>query len=393
MASRSFADELARELGGWVADGIVNAEQAAAIRGRYEDAAAVEGRSRAVGALATVGGLAVGIGVVLFFAANWDGIPRLARLALLVAAIVGVYAAGFELRERRSRPAIGDAFSLLGVLLYGASLFLVGQMYNVEAHDPLALLLWAAGAAATALVVRSRAMAAVAVATFGAWLGFEYALASDDAGGDTWAAVPAVAVCYGAALYGAGVAADRQLAASGFAPVMRALGVPLVAAGLFVFTFAEAADELGSGARDLAGWPLAGLVLLVGAALAATAALATTRRATATAEAAAIAVAVGLFPLALALGDVHAAVYAVAFNLVFAALALGALYVGYQNDEPWLVNVGIVMVALDLVGRYVDVFWDALPRSLGLIGGGALVLALAFVLERRRRDLLERMRA
>lgn len=393
VASQAFAEELGRELDGWVRDGVVSAEQAAAIRRRYRDAGVAAGRGRAVGALATVGGLAIGVGVVLFFAANWDGIPRLARLVLLVAAVAGAYAAGFELREHRSRPALGTSLFLVGVLLYGASLFLVGQMYNVEAHDPLALLLWAGGAAATALVVHSRAIAAVAVSAFGGWLGFEYALASEDAGGGTWIAAPALAVFYGAVLHGVAAAAERQLRASGFATVMRALGPPLVAAGVYVFTFAEAADELGSGARDLGGWALAGLVVLAAATLLAAAALAATGRATAPAEGAALAVAVLLFPLALGLGDLHEVVYAVLFNLVFAALALGALYVGYRNEEPWLVNAGVVMVAADLLGRYFDVFWAALPRSLGLIGGGALVLVLAYVLDRRRRDLLERMRA
>ena len=44
-----------------------------------------------------------------------------------------------------------------------------------------------------------------------------------------------------------------------------------------------------------------------------------------------------------------------------------------------------------LVARYFDVFWSALPRSLGMIGAGLLVLGIAWVLERQRKRLLERM--
>ena len=83
--------------------------------------------------------------------------------------------------------------------------------------------------------------------------------------------------------------------------------------------------------------------------------------------------------------------WAVLFNVLFAAIALGIVYAGFLNDEAWLVNLGVVFVAVDLVARYFDVFWDALPRSVGMIGAGLLVLAIAYVLERQRKRLLERM--
>ena len=54
-------------------------------------------------------------------------------------------------------------------------------------------------------------------------------------------------------------------------------------------------------------------------------------------------------------------------------------------------NLGVAFVAVDLVARYFDVFWSALPRSVGLIGAGLLVLGIAYVLERQRKRLLERM--
>ena len=85
--------------------------------------------------------------------------------------------------------------------------------------------------------------------------------------------------------------------------------------------------------------------------------------------------------------------YALLFNLLLAAVALGTIYVGYMSDETWLVNFGVVIVAADLIARYFDVFWSALPRSLGMIGAGVLILGIAFVLERQRKQLLTRMDA
>ena len=395
MADRSFAGHLSRETEAWVAEGLVSAEQAEAIRRRYAGARE-ERRSSATTALAVIGAVAVGLGVIGFIAANWDGMSHGVRLVLLTAAVAGSYAAAYQLRERTgSRPRVGEALYLLGVLLFGASLFLVGQMYNVQAHDPLALLLWSGGATATALVVRSRAIAATAVLIFTAWIGFEFGLALDDAGGDAFAAFPVVAVFYGGALYGLATAAQERIrehwfASSGFPESGRGVGLPVAAAGLFIFTFSEAADELSQAADGLGGFVLAGFVLLAALAFAGAGALALSHRPSGRYEAGALAAVLATMLVAMTAGG-DGDVYALVFNLLFAAVALGVIYAGYLSDEPWLVNLGVVFVAVDLVARYFDVFWSALPRSLGMIGAGLLVLGIAWVLERQRKRLLERM--
>ena len=397
MADRSFAEQLSRESAAWVADGIVSAEQAAAIQGRYESARE-ERRGRATAALAAIGAIAVGFGVIGFFAANWEEMSHGLRLLLITVALAGTYGAAFHLRERTGRsPRVGEALYVLGVLLFGASLFLVGQMYNVEAHDPLALLLWAGAATATALVVRSRVLAAVAALIFTGWVGFEIGLAVDDrGGGDRYAALPVAAVFYGSALYGLATAAQERIRApwfaeSGFAEAGRRIGLPVAAAGLFVFTFSEAADELGPGGDELDGLLLVPFLLLAALALAGAGALVLAARPSGRYEAGAITLAIATLLLALAAGG-DGDVYALVFNLLFAAVALGIIYVGYLSDEPWLVNLGVLFVATDLIARYFDFFWSALPRSVGMIGAGVLILGIAYFLERQRKRLLHRMR-
>jgi uncharacterized membrane protein len=397
MADRSFAAQLDRESEAWVAEGLVTPEQAAAIRGRYPDARE-ERRGSATTALAVIGGVAVGLGVIGFVAANWDGMSHGARLALLTVAVGGSYAAGFHLRDRTgSRPRVGEALYLVGVLMFGASLFLVGQMYNVQAHDPFALLLWAGGAVATALVVRSRVIAAVSVLIFTGWVGFEFGLALDDAGGDSFAAFPVVAVFYGGALYAFSTAAQERLgghwfARSGFLEAGRGVGLPVAAAGLFVFTFSAAAEELSGAGDQLDGFLLAGFVLLGVLAFAGAGALATGSRPSDRYEGGTLFALLATMVVALFVGG-DGDLYALLFNVLFAVVALGMIYAGYLSDEAWLVNLGVVLVAVDLIARYFDVFWSALPRSVGLIGAGLLVLGIAYVLERQRKRLLARMAA
>ena len=105
MADRSFAGQLSRESEAWVAEGIVSAEQAAAIRGRYADARE-ERRGSATTALAVIGAITLGVGVIGFVAANWDGMSHGVRLALLTVVVGGSYAAGFPpARPHRQPPA------------------------------------------------------------------------------------------------------------------------------------------------------------------------------------------------------------------------------------------------------------------------------------------------
>lgn len=397
MAERTFAERLGRETERWVADGLITAEQAAAVRARYAGAAHAEPRGRAAATLAVIGAVAVGVGVIGFLAANWEAMSHGLRLALLTAAVGGSYAAGYELRERTGRlPRVGEALHLLGVLLFGAALFLVGQMYHVEAHDPLALLVWAAAAVAVALVVRSRAIAWAALLIFTGWVGFEAGTALEDSDEDA-TGIAVLAVFYGGALYGLGtVALERVRAAwiaeTGFASAGRRLGLLLAAVGLFVFTFAEATDELAGTGRSLDGWLQAALLLVAALALASAVALALSRRPSGRWESGAFALAVVVLLVGVFAGG-DGDVYAIVFNLLFAAFALGMIYAGYVNDETWLVNAGVALVAIDVVARYFDVFWSALPRSAGLIGAGILILAIAYVLERQRKQLLDRMDA
>jgi uncharacterized membrane protein len=385
---------LGEEVTAWVREGIVSKTQAEAIRRRYATGAVARRRGRVIEALATVGAAVAGLGIVLFFAANWDGIPRPARVLLLLATVVGAYVGGFWLRDvRGSQPRVGAALLLLGGIAFGASLFLVGQMYHVQAHDPLAFLALAAGTAATAWIARSQALAVLALTAGGAWLVYEAAVAGPGEDVDTIVYLPVVAALYGAALYGFGTGLADRLGP--FAAPARWLGAAAGISGPFVLTFRGVVAELVR--RDPLGvWLGSALVLLGLAAVAGAVVLVLwSGRSTAVYEASAVAATAVLVVLAVLVpgsadgGD--PVPYPILFNVLVAALALGAVIVGYANDEQWLVTGGLAWIGIDLVARYLDFFWDLLPRSLVFVGVGAGILVLAFVLERQRRSLFERM--
>jgi uncharacterized membrane protein len=364
----SFEERIAAEARAWAEEGLVSPEQADAIAARYADTERVRRRDRFVQTLAFVGAIGVGLGVILFFAANWDAIPRFTRLAMLVIGIVALYAGGD--RVSQARPRIGHALLLLGCLLFGASLFLVGQMFNVSTHEPLAFLLWAAAAAAGAVILRSEPFAGLAAITFGGWVIFE--LADADVGEAIVVALPV----YGVALYAGGTRFGIE--------VLRRLGAATVFALLFPLTFGDIADEIPDFAT--AGAATAAVAALTAAAVALAAALALMRgRQTAPWEAGACVAVVALFLLATVL-DLGPLVP----NVALVALALGAVAVGYSAAEPWLVALGIGAVAVEAAIRFFDYFARIMPRSVAFLIGGAFVLALAWALERNRDRLVRR---
>ena len=385
--------ELDHELDAWTAEGLVSPEQAAAIRSRYAREAPAATRGRIVRVVSAIGAVVAGLGVVLFVAANWDGMPRPTRVVLLLALLAAAYGGGYVLRERRgTHPYVGEALYLLGGLAFAAEIFLVGQMYHVDAHWPLAFLAIAILTGAVAAVVRAQALAALSLVALGVWPLAELL----ELDGDSGLYAPVAAALYGCALYGLGTGDRGVLARSGFRAPMRALGVPLLLLGTFVFTFAPAhaaIDDAPVGGQALAA--LVALAVAAGGGAAALALLPDGRR-TAPWEAAALLASTFLILLAVLAPETTAegggVIYPLLFNLLFAALALGTIVVGYVEDEPALVAVGVVAVGVDVLARYFDFFWDFLPRSIGFVGAGVLLLGLAWLLERQRSRLVGGLR-
>jgi uncharacterized membrane protein len=380
MSMGRFEERLARELRAWTSDGLITEEQAQAIGARYAERAVEERRGRLVSVVAIVGAVVVGLGVILFFAANWSAIPHLVRLAMLVTLVVGAYAGGDALRA--TRPRVAHALVVLGVLLFGTSIFLVGQMENVSTHDPLAFLLWAGAAAAMGTLWRSMPLATLAILLFAAWQGHElfFGLPDSVAGAST----APLAALYGAALYAVGAGFAPRLAPLGFTAPMRALGVLFASVPLFAYSFGGVAHEIRDENPLGHGRTVVLAFLLCAAAIVGVAALARTRPR----EGMGIA-AVGALGLLPAVLDVPSGLYVVAFGL----LALGLIVAGVESEEEWLVNVGVLFIGVELLARFFDLFGRMLSRSGAFVVTGLLLLGLAWTLERGRARLVGRIRA
>lgn len=163
---------LLAEIDRWKTEGVVTPEQAVQLRQRYEQPAAPARESVPWGLLvfATAGAIVIGLGVILLFAYNWDAIPKLGKLALILASVVGAHAAGIRLLAREGwQPKLGEALAALGTMFYGAGIWLIAQLYNIDEHYPNGFLFWALGALAMAWGIRSTANGLLALVLLTIW--------------------------------------------------------------------------------------------------------------------------------------------------------------------------------------------------------------------------------
>lgn len=166
MLTGSYRKRLEADLTRWVGEGLVTAESAGAIRRSL----AAEGGFRLPALLGLFGGLLIAASVSAFVAANWEAMPRLVKLAMILAGVVGALGMAARL-ERRGSATGADAAATCAVLIFGAGIALVGQMYHLPADWPAGALMVALGGLAVAFLMGSNGALVVTFVALCAWSG------------------------------------------------------------------------------------------------------------------------------------------------------------------------------------------------------------------------------
>lgn len=96
-----------------------------------------------------------GAGIFSFIAANWAGMTKLVKIMIILISMIISYTAGWHLKENLELSKTGEMFILLGSIIYGAGIFLVAQMFNIQANWPDGFILWMIGTIAMAFATNS----------------------------------------------------------------------------------------------------------------------------------------------------------------------------------------------------------------------------------------------
>jgi uncharacterized membrane protein len=391
MTDIEFRNRLEGEVAQWQQEQLLSEAQAAAILARYGLAEREQRRGRLAVVLGFLGASLVGIGVIVFFAANWQFVPGWVKLLLILGAVALSYSSGYWLRyERPTYQGTGNALLFLGALLFGAAIFLIAQGFHVNANEPVLLLLWAVGVLPMAYLLGSRVMVTLMGINLAIALGWETGFWLDDA----WRPFPyhAVFLVFGVFMYSLARLHGAFKQTERYQLPYAVLGMLLAFGALFPLTFGEIHNGTFGGTAALpVGAVVRFVVLLAGGGAVTLANLLLRRRPSPTTfpELAALVVLLFLGGLLFFVEGGLGAPMAILFNLVLFALIIGAIAVGYWNREPAWINVGTLFFALLVIVRYFDWCWELLPRSLFFISAGLLLLFGGMALERTRRRVIE----
>lgn len=166
-----YKKRLARDLDRWEANGWLTRDGHAAILSEVAGSGPIISLASALAILASV---LFGFAAISFVAANWEEVPRLARLSLLLASIwVGYGTAGWL--AVRGHAALADAAILFALAMFGASIMLISQMYHIDGNPTDALLMWWIAALFAGVLLRSNPALALAMVLVCVWSGMEVA--------------------------------------------------------------------------------------------------------------------------------------------------------------------------------------------------------------------------
>jgi uncharacterized membrane protein len=375
--------------------GLITAEQRQKIIEHFK---LKEDSNRFLVIISFVGAVLVAAGIALLIASNWEEIPHGVKIAAGLALMLGAHGFGWWLREVRGEyRKCGEALHLLGSCLFLANIALVGQIYHLSSRPPNAILLWWAGIAALPWLLRSKASHVLALLAFGLWFGLEVnqddslIRLRDECQVLAYALLGLVYVGLGLVL--------RCTAFASFAKVTERLGLLVFLIFAYPLTWQGFLDDYHHAVTG-SYWILP-VLAVVGVALVTLGAknLELDRQWRWT-WGLTLAVAAGL--LVAAFFAPHERVWGWHNNFTptnaFAALALFVfcllqIQVGLQERSTFLVNLGVVFIALDIIAAYIGLFGTMARTGLMFVVSGVFLIVFGVYLEKKRRKLMNQIKA
>jgi uncharacterized membrane protein len=361
-----------------------------------------------------IGAVLVAAGIALLISAHWNEIPRGVKIAAGLALMLGAHAGGWWLHQgggdapsparsatgasqpRGNYPNTGEALHFAGSLLFLGNIALIGQIYNIVSRPPNTFLLWWIGIAALPWLLRSAAQFALLLLAIGIWFGVEINDATSLIRFDDEQQVLAYALL-GLVFTGFGFLLRRS-ANKDFSVVAETFG--LLAFTLFSYPLTWS-GFLSWGYRhaELNPWLLPALgtfaALLIALGCRNLTTLLPRWRVTwgaTLAGAAALLVAANFVPQQ---NEWHWFGRMTPLNTVaaiaFFIYGLLQVQVGVQERSRFLVNLGVTLIALDIIATYIGLFGSMAFTGMMFVISGTFLILFAVFLEKKRRALMKQI--
>ena len=407
-----------------------------------------DGGNKFLAIVSIVGAVLITAGIVLLISAHWNEIPHGVKIAAGILLMLGAHAGGWWLREGggdASSPRVnatapsrekqtgpsslpiaagdgaspppsatwasqlrgkyrktGEALHLIGSGLFLANIALIGQIYNIVSRPPNAFLLWWVGIAALPWLLRSKAQHVLLLLAFGIWFGLEV---NERTGWIYCGNDERQLLLYsllGLIYLGAGWILRRGAFAD-FAPPTEKLGLLAFLVFFFPLTWKDNFNWRGG---DINNWifPALGLLAIILSALGLKNLRALTAQWRWTWFAALFGMMIFMATAWFGLwqtdfgGSPRYYYWGQSWTYLIATLALFVfcllqIQVGLQERSEFLLNLGVVFVALDIIAAYFSLFGSMARTGLMFLLSGIFLIVFGVYLEKKRRKLMVQIKA
>ena len=382
----------------WIESGTITQEQAQKMLADVDRKSKEERSNKFIVAISTIGAILLGIGAILFVASNWEEIPDLMKVVILLGSTFGAYYLGYLFKyDKKNLPKAGVSLFFLGALLFGASIFLVAQIYHINANAHSLVLIWLIGVLPLVYAFRSKPIAALSSLLFFIWIGL-FIFRNGFFDESIFFLFPVIYLSAGTLLFSIGGLHYLKPQLIKIARIFRIAGIKIAMLSLFLLTFKFFSGYIdsywfsniraleGVSSQLMTGIVLFSILSIIG--LVINLLFNPSQSKTNSFE---NGTALGLlgFTLLFFFFPTESSVYTVIYNLLFAGLTLFLIYIGYQRSDIKIVNTGIFWLSIFILAKYFDFFWDLMDRSLFFIVGGLILVLGGIAMEKKRRQIKE----
>ncbi len=401
-----LAESVRREIEVWRAEGVISSALAETLANRYpttEVHRRAFGLNRFSSIIAIFGTVLVGLGVIGLVAINWDGLSGFAKMGLLIGFTTASYFAGWLLAYRFEFPRTGIAIILLGSILFGASIHLIAQSFNVDVNHPNLVVAWFVGVIPLAYATRSNAVLVLSVILLLSGLGFRsqewMTTGFDDGWFLLWWLIAYMLVA--AALFSVGRLHARLVEYRHFARVYEIWGFVIAGSATYILGSLFLWSEL-----EFADLPTPTVEFWATIALAVAVSVVVTyfgyrwdvKEATASGrwkwEVSGVLAIFGIALLTLVGLFASVSWFWLPFNAVIIAAVVAMVNAGIRFNRNYLVNIAFVLFSITVISRYFEIGFELglLDQAIAYIVAGVLLIAMGLGLERIRRRIIASIR-
>lgn len=403
-----------KQIQAWLQSGTINQEQAAKMISDAAQTRKEESSGKFVTSIVSIGAVLFGIGAILLVALNWQGIPDFLKVVILLGSTFGSYYLGyFFAYQSQNYPKAGAALIFLGALLFGTSIFLIAQIYNMNTSPRSTYVLlgiWLVGVLPVVYGFLSETIAALASILFFVFIYLVFTTETRALSGasgyygyarmvlDTLA----VGVVSSTMLFGIG---GFHYASEKLKPIARiyrlaGLQVSLLIIFLLGMKFPYMFYDYGRGGEQTVqisgaatGWVVTmGIIALLFSVANLFFGVVKTKIFFAENIAAILMLALSLL-MFFSVGPGMDVLFRTLFTAAFAGILLMMLYIGYENMDMTIVNKAISWITLFIVVKYFEWFWSLFNPYLFFMVGGAILIMGGIALEKKRKELKARFAA